>query len=599
MVSTSSRVGLQAPPTRRLLWFIQFVAMTSLSDRDCSVLSVDGFEAKLAEQLQLLQSVIVSEHRTHLALLQSHIDLLPENTAKDDGAVAQNTGYVASFQSGAETEPSSQHVGDTNGGESQRIAFDSGEEEGNQNDSDPDKLLTSDIESSSPSKPQLRRAKGHASLLYSTPSSTPLAQPTKNFGDSFHVPHEERNMLQHIVLSHHFELASGLLIMLNTVIIAFQQQYDGFDYGYDLMLPDVTLVTKPARDTWPGAENTFFVLSFAFNALFAVELVVRLMAHGWRSIKSGWMWFDTIVVSVGLVDIFAQDALAFNPGMMRVMRLFRLVRLLQVFEAMSSFDSLFLLLKALHASRQALLWSFLMLGLVQIMVGLFLCQILQDFLADESVERTARAEVFKLFGTFSRTVLTMFEITLANWVPSARVLVDNVNEAFILFFLAYRCMFCFAVLKVIAAVFITETNRVLESDDELTLMKYNRERTQLRARLVKAFERIDKKKTGNLEWHHLDELVEDKSLVSMMATLGFQMHDLHKLFWLLDDGDGKIHMHEFINKMGRIKGQSKQVDVLALLKLGSRIDENLMKLLPKQRKLNSLVEAEKEAAVEV
>eukprot|EP00913_Durusdinium_trenchii_P005732 g5347.t1 len=76
----------------------------------------------------------------------------------------------------------------------------------------------------------------------------------------------------------------------------------------------------------------------------------------------------------------------------------------------------------------------------------------QDFLVDENADPVIKEEVYRYYGTFTRTVLSMFEawpwkaeeILFANWGPACRVLVDNVSEWFSLFFLAYRCVLGFA-----------------------------------------------------------------------------------------------------------------------------------------------------------
>jgi len=422
----------------------------------------------------------------------------------------------------------------------------------------------------------------------------------------------QENRLQRLVFSNRFELASGAIILANTVVMALQLQYHGFEKDYILNgcnLPEPPDPKKPhdctrknAEDTWPGADTAFEIFNVTFNFLFLVELLLRIGANRWKSIKNGWIWFDAIVVSVGIVDVLVKDALAFNPGMMRAVRLVRLVRLLKVFQAMSSFDSLFLLLKALFASREALVWSFLILGMVQLIVGLFLCQILQDFLGDDSVDMDSRRKVYEFFGTFSRTMLTMFEITMANWIVSCRALTDNVTEWFMVFYIAYRCMFCFAILKVIAAVFITETNRVLESDDELTVMKHNRAEMGFRNRLVALFKAIDPDGTGTLGWNQLDELMTDEALSASVTVLGFSVHDFEKLFWLLDDGSGKIEIHEFVNKMEKLKGQSKEIDTLTMLKLAHHLDIKISYLLDAQgllEKRNELEMAEEELACRV
>lgn len=441
-----------------------------------------------------------------------------------------------------------------------------------------------------------------ANVLYDEPAKhhdTALMQTMiHHTHEAAHLKVQEMTLIQRLVFTNLFEVVSGMIIMCNTIVMALQLQYSGFDAGFDLKDPQSP---RPAADTWPGAEVAFFYCNIVFNTLFTIELFLRVGAHRCSSLKSGWIWFDVIVVSVGIVDIVAQDALAFNPGMMRVIRLVRLVRLLKVFQAMSSFDSLFLLLKAMHASQQALIWSFLILGLCQLVVGLFLCQLVQDFIADDTNSQEARIKIFQFFGTFSRSMLTMFEVTMANWVPSCRALAYEVSEFFIIFYIFYRCMFCFAVLKVIAAVFITETNRVLEHDDELTVMKADREKRLFLHKVVKAFHKIDTEGRGKFGWEHLEKLMHDEELSVMITTLGFQKHDFEKLFWLIDDGSGEISINDFVGKMGKLKGFSKTIDILTMLKLVHRMDQKIQHLLEKlfHESGNDLEIAEEELACRV
>eukprot|EP00913_Durusdinium_trenchii_P009755 g9163.t1 len=68
--------------------------------------------------------------------------------------------------------------------------------------------------------------------------------------------------------------------------------------------------------------------------------------------------------------------------------------------------------------------------------------------------------------TFTRSILTMFEVLFANWGPPCRALTDNVSEWFSLFFLFYRCVIGFAVLNVVGAVFVQQTMKMANSDEE-------------------------------------------------------------------------------------------------------------------------------------
>mmetsp|Transcript_87344 Transcript_87344/g.159643 ORF Transcript_87344/g.159643 Transcript_87344/m.159643 type:complete len:782 (-) Transcript_87344:158-2503(-) len=374
---------------------------------------------------------------------------------------------------------------------------------------------------------------------------------------------------ERIVASSHFDLVTGGLIVANALAFACSIEYDGFDCGHAVRPEEY----GSAAESWPGASVAFLVLESIFSVLFLFELLARLIATGPRkSVRCPWMWFDFFVIALGLIDTFGAGALGINTSMIRLFRLVRLVKLLKIFQALEAFDSLFLLVKALHASVHAMTYSFVMIMILQVVVGMFMCQMLQPLCLDDDLDVKVRKDIFKFFGTFSRAMLSMFEITLANWVPCCRLLVEEVNQAWMLFFIFYRCMFCFALVKVISAVFITETNRVLASDDELFLMRQKRDRDSYTQKLSKMFHQIDLDGDGYLSWSELQQLLSDTASAEYLTTLGFQQHDFEKLFWLIDEGEGKIAISDFMSKVGKLKGMSKTIDMLTLLKLTHRIE---------------------------
>merc|ERR1740121_3011380 len=68
-------------------------------------------------------------------------------------------------------------------------------------------------------------------------------------------------------------------------------------------------------------------------------------------------------------------------------------------------------------------------------------------------------------GTFTRSTLTMFEITFGNWIVPCRVLMDNISEGFMLFSLLHKLVIGFSMVSVINGVFIQETFKVAAQDD--------------------------------------------------------------------------------------------------------------------------------------
>mmetsp|Transcript_81401 Transcript_81401/g.141001 ORF Transcript_81401/g.141001 Transcript_81401/m.141001 type:complete len:600 (+) Transcript_81401:71-1870(+) len=529
-----------------------------------------GFNRVVVAQLQSLEDQLVHEKEKSIELLRSELQRIRDELLQfDDEGSPPATAKVTHF---SEETVTVLDIDEYAWEQQVQASLVMQEDDTSPNADEPDL----DDKDASGLKAVLRKSMHNerTQRLYHSTSKRTRAKVVTHFGGHMPSAPHEWTTLQRVVFSSTFEIVCGAIILANTVILALQLQYYGFDAGHELKFPGID---KDAKNTWPGADKVFTGFNIVFNLSFAIELLLRIGANKWRSPLSGWIWFDALIVLTGLVDTLGW--LTFNPTILRCARLLRLVRLLKVFQAMSAFDSLFLLLKAFHASQQALVWSFLVLGLVQIVVGLSLCQLLQDFYYDNDVLVDDRRKVFEYFGTFSRTVLTMYEITMGNWVPSCRALHDHASQWFILFYIAYRCMFCFAMLKVIAAVFITETNRVLESDDELTVMKHDRAESNFKHKLARILRAIDPhNKSGKFGWHQLDRIITSQEVSHLITSLHFEIHDFEKLFWLLDDGSGEISVDEFVNKMSKLKGLSKTIDMLSMLKLGHRISQNVEKI---------------------
>lgn len=385
-----------------------------------------------------------------------------------------------------------------------------------------------------------------------------------------------RQKVRLFVQSGTFDMLSGLAILGNVIVMALQIQYDAFDIGHQLSLDTYT---NPAHEVWPGADVAFELLQMIFNILFCIELLLRLFATGFQSFVKPWIWFDTIIIAAGLLDYLSEGSLiGFDATMLRLLRMVRLARLLHLCNAKAAFSTLFLLLKAIHASTTALGWSFMILIGSQIAVALFMCQVLHPLMRDKAADPEASEQLFYYWGTFSSTMMTMCEITLANWVPVCRFMIDEVHETFFLFFVAYRCLFCFSILHVISAVFITETNRVMTNDPELALMKLHRERASFEREFLHLMHGIDNDGDGKIDWPEMKQFLLSPKLSDWLVKVGLAKSDFEKLFWLLEV-DGEVEIHKFLMMVGDLKGYAKTVDLLNLFKFMHAMHDDLFRCL--------------------
>merc|ERR1719356_560904 len=123
----------------------------------------------------------------------------------------------------------------------------------------------------------------------------------------------------------------------------------------------------------------------------------------------------------------------------------------------------------------------------------------EEYILDRTKEYHKRMEVFQFFGTFARTMLTMFELTLGNWMPPCRALVENVSEWYLLFNLAHKMVIGFSVVSVITGVFIQETFKVATTDDKIMLMQKERAQRTHTKKMMSLFEYADKDGSGSID----------------------------------------------------------------------------------------------------
>lgn len=201
--------------------------------------------------------------------------------------------------------------------------------------------------------------------------------------------------------------------------------------------------------------------------------------------------------------------------------------------------------------------------------------ILMDFLQDPSNDVKVQREVFAYFGTFWRSMVTMFEIIFANWGPICRLLLDDVEEATGLFFICYRCVIGFAILAVIQAVFIQQTMKTAAHDDQLCIEEKNREKAKFVERLCRVFNELDTNGDGVISWDEFEPMMRDERLQGLLLTLEVSASDVYGLFQELDDGDGEISIEEFLKGISSLRGQAKAMDLVTVMNIARRMEAKL------------------------
>jgi len=186
----------------------------------------------------------------------------------------------------------------------------------------------------------------------------------------------------------------------------------------------------------------------------------------------------------------------------------------------------------------------------------------------------ARHQIFLHFGTFTRTVITMFELTLASWIPVCRLLTDNVSMSAGYTVLMFKMVVGFAVLRVIAGVFILETFKTAATDDELMTSQMKRTKAKHAAKMKRFLASANKDKDGFIKAEELKDYLRTDGVRSWLGAQGLDEEDDNLLLDLLDDdGDGQLSPYEVTHGISRLKGPARSIDVISLMHMVAHLLE--------------------------
>jgi len=373
------------------------------------------------------------------------------------------------------------------------------------------------------------------------------------------------NRLSKIVSSAAFDAVFVCFIFMNAVVMAFEAQYWGVETGYLISWPGTD---EPAADMWPHAEDVFQNFERCFGVVFCLELVVKVVFMRKRYFKDARNILDFLIVTTWLTVALSPLSLPISPMLLRLSRLGRMARLLRLFrlvQAVHLFDSLYLMTAAMRYSLGALFWSMVLMTLVQSLMAFLLLESLKDYILDASKPLAGRQLVYMYYGSFSRCFLTMFEITLGNWMPPCRALVENVSEWCMFFSLFHKMVIGFSCVSVVTAVFMQETFKVSTRDNHNMIISKERLRIDTFSKLSQLFDWADSDDNGLLAYDEFHGMVEDHDARIWLSAMELDVDDPKILFQLLDEDDtGTLDMAEFIKGISRLKGGAKALDMYRL-----------------------------------
>eukprot|EP00929_Paragymnodinium_shiwhaense_P032390 TRINITY_DN17951_c0_g2_i4.p1 TRINITY_DN17951_c0_g2~~TRINITY_DN17951_c0_g2_i4.p1 ORF type:complete len:554 (-),score=85.12 TRINITY_DN17951_c0_g2_i4:358-2019(-) len=364
------------------------------------------------------------------------------------------------------------------------------------------------------------------------------------------------------VKSSWFEVFFAACIMLNTLTMAIDMQYRGVDYAYELGYQE----SMSAARQFPWARGFLDGLDVLFGILFTLEVVVKAVVMRIDFVKSPWNWMDAFVIVAWIVESSGALQLP-NPMLLRVLRLVRVARMVKAIRTVQALDSLHLLLRSIAASMSVLLWALVVLLLIQTIVAMFLNMTLTPYIEDTDKDKAVRLQLFQRFGTFTRTMITMFEMTfgLGNF-NTCRLLMENVSEWYGFVDVGYKATVGFAIVKVISAVFMHETFKCAEADVELRIIKKERTASLFKHDMEILFDAADGDNDGKLTSEEFADVLMDPIANKLLASMQLETADPGLLFRMIARSEKPyISCGELVDGVKRLRGSARSIDLVLLM----------------------------------
>lgn len=233
-----------------------------------------------------------------------------------------------------------------------------------------------------------------------------------------------------------------------------------------ILLNAVTLGLETSSAAMGAAGPLLHALDRIALGYFVVEVTLRILAHGAKFFRSGWGWFDLIIVAVSLLP---------NSGSLSVLRALRILRALRLFSSVP----------ALRRVVGALVSALPGMGSIAVVLGVL-------FYVSAVLSTKLFAAAFpEWFGHLPASLYTLFQImTLEGWSDGIVRPVLKVHPWAWVFFLPFIVITSFAVLNLFIGVIVSALQDTAGPSPETTALR--EEIRALRAEIREAREAMRK-----------------------------------------------------------------------------------------------------------
>jgi len=342
------------------------------------------------------------------------------------------------------------------------------------------------------------------------------------------------------------------LIILNVVVIALET-----DYGYD------------DADSDMDSKVGWVIVDSLFILAFIIEIGVRIYWERWSWPRSGWNWFDVIIVILAIVDIWILSWVSESAGGLQVMsvfRIIRLIRLVRLVKLVRLLRGLYVILLAMWHAMQTMSFLLAIMAFGLLIYSIFAVTLIGRNSNLDNVRINGTDTVYDRFGTVFRAMYSLFELmTLEGWEAVARPIVEEEPWLF-LFIVSYIMIFTFGMLNMIVATVIEKTLHHTRMLSDSTQAEERRRMQQELVRIRTVFDESNQDASGKMTFEEFEAALKAHPPIrEIFNKMGISLHDAKELYTVLDwDDSGDLTIKEFLSGISKLQdGVCSPWDALA------------------------------------
>lgn len=299
-----------------------------------------------------------------------------------------------------------------------------------------------------------------------------------------------------------------------------------------------------------------------FTFAFSVDLLLRVLGHGWTWLLAKENWVDIGLVVSSVFTVWILVPMGASVGTMRKVSMFRALRMVRIARLVKNrpeMKEMWRLLKGLVDSTGTLLWTMFMIGILLYFFGILATSLIarQDSFAENE-------RVQELFGNVFESMLTLFQfMTLDSWSSIVRDLMKN--QAWIAWAsITFITVGKFALMNLITAVIIENAFADSRTEEAELATRQAQTLAEELDHLTAIFMELDGDRSGKLSREEMVLTASSRKVRLLLKNLGMTSKEMLQLWEILDYSEGELNVDEFIGGMKQLRGEATSKDILKL-----------------------------------